>query len=103
MIRERINAIRLNDVVIVKNTVTVSGIQNAGSSLDMFDEYDASMGNEVIRVYTNGQNFCWYCNDTNKLSSGTYNRYYTVGDKVIYVTYKIVDAPDNKGVTTVVF
>ena len=102
-VRERINAIRLNDIVIVKNTDKVSGIQNSGSSLDEFEEYDASMGNEPVRVYTNGQNFCWYCSNTSNLSSGTYNRYYTVGDKVIYVTYKIVDAPDNRGVTTVVF
>ncbi|MBS7297677.1 MAG: hypothetical protein KIG65_01190 [Eubacteriales bacterium] len=102
-VREKINAIRLNDIVIIKNTETASGTQNTGTTLEAFEEYDSTIGDAAVSVYTNGQNFCWYCSDISGLNTGTYNRYYTVGDKVIYVTYKIVDAPDNKGVTTVVF
>ena len=102
-VRERINAIRLNDIVIVKNAETASGTQNTGISLNGFETYDSAMGNSAIRVYTNGQNFCWYVGEVSDLNTGTYNRNYTIGDKVIYVTYKIVEAPGNTGVTTVVF
>lgn len=102
-VREQINAIRLNDIVIVKNTETASGVQNTGTTLDYFEEYDASMGVVPIVVHSNGQNFCWYSPEVDALTPGVYNKNYTVGDKVIYVTFKIVEAPDNKGTTTVVF
>ena len=102
-VREQINAIRLNDIVIVKNTETSSGVQNSGITLAEYEGYDSAMGEEPVVIYTNGQNFCWYCNDIDSLNNGTYNRNYTIGDKVIYVTFKIVEAPDNDGITTVVF
>lgn len=102
-VREQINTIRLNDIVIVKNTETASGVQNTGTTLDFFEEYDASMGVVPIVVHSNGQNFCWYSPEVDALTPGVYNKNYTVGDKVIYVTFKIVEAPDNKGTTTVVF
>lgn len=102
-VREKINTIRLNDIVIVKNTDAISGIQNAGTTLTNYDTQDSSIGDVPIRIYTNGQNFCWYCSNAQKLNSGTYNKYYTIGDTVVYVTFKIVNAPDNSGATTVVF
>jgi len=102
-VRERINAIRLNDIVIVKNSETSSGVQNTGITLDEYEEYDATMGDIPVVVYTNGQNFCWYCSDIDSLAPGKYSKHYSIGDKVIYVTFKIVKAPDSDGVTTVVF
>ena len=102
-VREQINAIRLNDIVIVKNTETASGTQNTGTTLNAFEEYETSVGDAPIIIYSNGQNFCWYCSEVDALTPGVYNKNYTVGDRVIYVTYKIVEAPDNDGVTTVVF
>ena len=102
-VREQINTIRLNDIVIIKNTDYSSGVQNASTTLDDYSMYDSNMGNTSVRIYTNGQNFCWYCSYTNRLNVGTYNRYYTIGDKTVYVTFRVIEAPGNDGSVTVVF
>lgn len=102
-LRDQINAIRLNDIVILKKEQYQSGTQNAGTTLKSFSQYDYSMGNTGVYVYTNGQNFNWYCTEPEKLAEGTYNRTYNIGEKTVYVTFKIVQPPSNDGVTTVVF
>ena len=102
-VREQINTIRLNDIVIIKNTEMATGLQNTGTTLGNYQSYDSSMGSVPVTIYTNGQNFCWYSPEVDALRTGVYNKYYTIGDKVIYVTFKIVETPDNNGVTTVVF
>ena len=102
-LRDQINAIRLNDIVILKKEQYQSGTQNTGTMLKSFSQYDYSMGNTGVYVYTNGQNFNWYCTEPEKLAEGTYNRTYNIGNKTVYVTFKIVQPPSNDGVTTVVF
>lgn len=102
-LREQINAIRLNDIVILKKEGYASGTQNAGISLKSFSQYDYSMGNTGVYVYTNGQNFNWYCTEPERLAEGVYNQTYYIGGKTVYVTFKVIQPPSNDGVTTVVF
>ncbi|NLB81369.1 MAG: hypothetical protein GX800_07140, partial [Clostridiaceae bacterium] len=102
-LRQQVNSIRLNDIVILKKAGYASGSQNTGISLTYYSNYDYSFGSNYIRFYTNGQNFLWYCYYPETLSVGTYNKTYYIGDKTIYVTIKVIAAPTNNGVTTVVF
>ena len=101
--REQFNSIRLSDIVILKNGRQQSGTQNTGSTLDAFNTVLSDFGNANIRFYTNGQNFGWTASDTTNLNTGTYNKYFVIGDKTVYVTIKIVDVPSSNGTTTVVF
>ncbi|MBQ6907858.1 MAG: hypothetical protein IJQ28_05715, partial [Clostridia bacterium] len=101
--REQFNSIRLSDIVILKNGRQQSGTQNAGVTLDEFNTALSDFGNANIRFYTNGQNFGWTASDTTNLNTGTYNKYFVIGDKTVYVTIKIVDVPSSNGTTTVVF
>ena len=102
-LREQVNAIRLNDVVILKKSTYQSGFQNTGITLSTYSTYDYSLGSSYVRFYTNGQYFRWYCYSPNNLSTGTYEKTFTVGDKTIYVTIKVIQPPTNEGSTTVVF
>jgi len=102
-VREQFNAIRLNDVVIIKDGNSIRDNQNTGTDLESYNQYDTSFGNEGIRIYTNGQKLYWYCSDTSGLDSGTYEKYYMIGNKIIYIRFKIVDKPDNSGVVTIQF
>ena len=61
-LREQVNAIRLNDIVILAENKFQSGSQNTGVTLGTFSKYEYSMGSTYIRLYTNGQYFRWYCN-----------------------------------------
>ena len=102
-LREQVNAIRLNDIVIVANDEYQSGGQNTGVTLGTFSQYDRSMGNGGLKLYSNGQYFRWYSTNPQNLREGTYNKSYTIGDKTVYVTFKIINPPSNDGSTTVVF
>lgn len=102
-LREQINAVRLNDIVILRKEGYVSGTQNAGTMLEDFSQYDYAMGNTGVYVYSNGQNFNWYCTEPERLAEGVYNQTYYIGDKAVYVTFKVVQPPANDGITTVVF
>ncbi len=61
------------------------------------------MGNTGVYVYSNGQNFNWYCTEPEWLAEGVYNQTYYIGGKTVYVTFKVIQPPSNDGVTTVVF
>ncbi len=102
-LRDQVNAIRLNDIVIVAEPGYISGYQNTGSSLASFSQYDYDFGDDYIRVYSNGQNFRWYCYYPESLIPGTYRKTYMVGDRTIYVTFKIINPPINTSSVTVVF
>lgn len=102
-LREQVNAIRLNDIVIVANDEYQSGGQNTGVTLGTFSQYDRTMGNGGLKLYSNGQYFRWYSTNPQNLREGTYNKSYTIGDKTLYVTFKIINPPSNDGSTTVVF
>lgn len=102
-LREQVNSVRLNDIVILINDKYQSGRLNTGMSLSSFSRYDYSMGSSYIRVYTNGQNLCWYCSDPSRLSEGSYEQTYYINDKTIYVKFIVVKPPANEGSTTVVF
>ena len=102
-LREQVNAIRLNDIVIVANDEYQSGGQNTGVTLGTFSQYDRTMGNGGLKLYSNGQYFRWYSTNPKNLREGTYNKSYTIGDKTLYVTFKIINPPSNDGSTTVVF
>lgn len=102
-LKQQINAVRLNDIVILKKSGYASGTQNTGIPLTYFSLYDYGLGSTYIRFYTNGSNFLWYCYYPESLTPGTYNKSFTAGDKTIYVTVKVVEPPDSSGVTTVVF
>ena len=102
-LREQVNAIRLNDVVILKKNGYQSGYQNTGVTLSSYSTYDYSLGSSYVRFYTNGQYFRWYCYYPNDLTEGTYDKTFYVGDKTIYVTIKVIQPPANSGSTTVVF
>lgn len=102
-LREQVNAIRLNDIVILAENKYQSGSQNTGVTLGTFSKYEYSMGSTYIRLYTNGQYFRWYCNSPQKLTPGTYTKEFQVGDKTLYVTFKVIKPPTNDGSTTVVF
>ena len=102
-LREQVNAIRLNDIVILAENKFQSGSQNTGVTFGTFSKYEYSMGSTYIRLYTNGQYFRWYCNSPQKLTPGTYAKEFQVGDKTLYVTFKVIKPPTNDGSTTVVF
>ncbi|MBR0278205.1 MAG: hypothetical protein IJQ50_07090, partial [Clostridia bacterium] len=102
-LREQVNAIRLNDIVILKKTGYVSGEQNTGITLSSYSTYDYSLGSSYVRFYSNGQYFRWYCNYPENLTVGVYDKSFTVGDKKVYVTVKVIQPPTNSGSTTVVF
>lgn len=102
-LREQVNAIRLNDIVILAENKYQSGSQNTGMTLGTFSKYEYSMGSIYVRLYTNGQYFRWYCNSPQKLTPGTYAKEFQVGDKTLYVTFKVIKPPTNDGSTTVVF
>ena len=102
-LREQVNSIRLNDIVIVMREGYQSGEQNTGVALDQYSEYDDSLGTSTVRMYTNGQYFRWYCNYPEDLAPGIYSKAIPIGDKTVYITFKIVAPPTNEGSTTVVF
>lgn len=102
-LKEFVNVIRLDSIVIVAKQGSISGVQNAGVDIGTFDENDYSFGNTPIRIYTNGQNFCWYCTEPENLEVGTYNTCYPTDDKLVYVTIKVISPPTNDAYTTVVF
>lgn len=102
-LRQQVNSIRLNDIVILKKSGYVSGSQNAGVSLTSYSTYDYTFGSNYIRFYTNGQNFLWYCYYPETLAVGTYYKTFYIGDKTVYVTIKVIVPPTNNGTTTVVF
>ncbi len=102
-LKEFVNVIRLDSIVIVAKPGSISGVQNAGVDIGAFDENDYSFGNTPIRIYTNGQNFCWYCTEPENLEVGTYNNCYPTDDKLVYVTIKVIAPPTNDAYTTVVF
>ena len=102
-LKEFVNVIRLDSIVIVAKPGSISGVQNAGVDIGAFDENDYSFGNTPIRIYTNGQNFCWYCTEPENLEVGTYNTCYPTDDKLVYVTIKVIASPTNDAYTTVVF
>lgn len=102
-LREQVNAIRLNDIVILKKAGYVSGEQNTGVTLSSYSSYDYSLGSSYVRFYSNGQYFRWYCNYPENLTVGVYDKTFTVGDKKVYVTIKVIQPPTNSGSTTVVF
>ena len=102
-LREQVNSIRLNDIVVLTKEGYQSGEQNTGVTLSEYSSYDYSFGSSYIRLYTNGQYFRWYCYYPEDLTPGTYSKTLTIGDKTVYVTFKIVDPPTNEGSTTVVF
>ena len=97
------NTIRLNDIVVLTKEGYQSGEQNTGVTLSSYSNFDYSFGSTYIRLYTNGQYFRWYCYYPEDLTPGTYSKALTIGDKTVYVTFKIVDPPTNEGSTTVVF
>lgn len=103
LLREQVNSIRLNDIVVLAKEGYQSGEQNTGITLSSYSKYDYSFGSSYIRIYTNGQYFRWYCYYPEKLNPGTYSKTITIGDKTVCVTFKIVDPPTNEGSTTVVF
>ena len=102
-LREQVNSIRLNDIVIVMREGYQSGEQNTGVALEQYSEYDDSLGTSTVRMYTNGQYFRWYCNYPEDLVPGIYSKAIPIGDKTVYVTFKVIEPPKNNGVTTVVF
>ena len=102
-LKEQVNTIRLNDIVILKDEGYKNGEQNTGVTLEEYIYYDDSFGNSPIVLYSNGQYFRWYCNNTEDLETGTYPRVISIGDRTIYVTFKIIDPPGSDGTTMVVF
>lgn len=101
-LRETVNSVRLNDITILTDSGYASGTQNTGARLAGFSRGE-SLGGGRINVYTNGQNFNWYCSDTESLKPGTYTKVYTVGDKKVYVTIHVIAPPSAEGKVTVVF
>lgn len=103
-LRQQINAIRLNDIVIIRQSGYISGSLNTGTALAAYNNYDYSFGSTYIRFYSSGQYLYWYCNYPENLTAGTYNKAFAIGDKTVYVTVKIITPPTNNGSsTTVVF
>lgn len=104
ILRQQVNTVRLNDVVILKKSGYVSGTQNSGVAIGSYSLYDYGFGSgNYIRFYSNGQNFLWYCYYPETLATGTYNKTFYWGDKTIYITIKIIEPPNNNGVTSVTF
>lgn len=103
MLRDQVNSIRLNDIVILAKEGYQSGEQNTGITLNSYSEYDYTLGAASVYMYTNGQYFRWYCNNPEDLMPGIYSKEISVGDKTLYVTFKVIKPPTNEGSTTVVF
>ena len=103
ILRDQVNSIRLNDIVILAKEGYQSGSQNTGVTLGSYSTYDYSFGSTYVRMYTNGQYFRWYCYYPENLTPGTYTKSIAVGDKTVYVTIKVICPPSNEGSTTVVF
>lgn len=103
LLRDQVNSVRLNDIVILAKEGYQSGEQNTGVTLSSYSSYDYSFGSSYVRLYTNGQYFRWYCYYPEDLTPGTYSKTLAIGDKTIYVTFKVVQPPTNEGSTTVVF
>jgi len=103
ILRDQVNSVRLNDIVILAKEGYQSGEQNTGVTLEEYGEYDYSFGETYVKLYTNGQYFRWYCHYPEYLVPGTYSKAIPIGDKTIYVTFKIVEPPTSEGSTTVVF
>jgi len=103
ILRDQINNVRLNDIVILAKEGYQSGEQNTGVTLETYSAYNYTFGSSYIRLYTNGQYFRWYCDNPENLTPGTYSKAFSIGDKTIYVTFKIIQPPTNDGATTVVF
>ena len=103
ILRDQVNSIRLNDIVILAKEGYQSGSQNTGVTLGSYSTYDYSFGSTYVRLYTNGQYFRWYCYYPENLTPGTYTKSIAVGDKTVYVTIKVICPPSNEGSTTVVF
>jgi len=103
LLRDQVNSVRLNDIVILAKEGYQSGEQNTGVTLSSYSSYDYSFGSSYVRLYTNGQYFRWYCYNPEDLTPGTYSKTLAIGDKTIYVTFKVVQPPTNEGSTTVVF
>lgn len=102
-LRQQVNVIRLNDVVILKKSGYISGSQNTGTALSSYNSYDYSFGGTYIRFYSSGQYLYWYCYYPEQLSVGIYNKSFVIGDKTVYVTVKIIAVPTNSGSSAVVF
>ena len=103
ILRDQVNSIRLNDIVILAKEGYQSGSQNTGVTLGSYSTYDYSFGSTYVRLYTNGQYFRWYCYYPENLTPGTYTKSIAAGDKTVYVTIKVICPPSNEGSTTVVF
>jgi hypothetical protein len=103
ILRQQVNAIRLNDVLVLKKPGYISGSQNTGIALSSYNSYDYSFGSTYIRFYTSGQYLYWYCYYPENLTAGTYNKAFAIGDKTVYVTVRIIAPPTNNGSSTVVF
>lgn len=102
-LRNQVNCIRLNDVVIITKEGYQRGEQNTGVTLASYSNYDYAFGSAYIRMYTNGQYFRWYCNNPEDLAPGAYSKEIPIGDKTIYVTFRVIQPPTNEETTTVVF
>ena len=103
ILREQVNSIRLNDIVILAKEGYQDGEQNTGVTLSDFSEYEYSFGSAFVRLYTNGQYFRWYCQNPEELEAGVYEKSFKIGDKTLYVTFKVVSPPTSEGSTMVVF
>jgi len=103
ILREQVNSIRLNDIVILVKEGYQDGEQNTGVTLSDFSEYEYDFGSSFVRIYTNGQYFRWYCQTPEELEPGVYDKSFKIGDKTLYVTFKVVSPPTSEGSTTVVF
>ena len=102
-LREQVNTIRLDSIVIVAEDEYISGKQNTGITLSSFDKYDYTFGNSPVRVYSNGQYLCWYCDEPENLKEGTYNVSYVIGEITVCAVVKVITPPTNDSTTTVVF
>ena len=102
-LREQINAIRLNDIVIITDSDSAkSGQKNTGITLPSFFETVYDFG-ASIDFRSNGQYLNWYCTEPDALRPGTYPLSLAIGDRTIYITVIIVQPPDSSGTTSVIF
>lgn len=102
-LRQQVNAIHLNDVVILAKEGYASGSQNIGVSVPYYSNYDYDFGDTYIRFYTSGQMLYWYCYYPEDLYECSDIKTITTGDKKIYFNVKIVEPPSNNGTTNVTF
>lgn len=102
-LRQQVNAIHLNDVVILAKEGYASGSQNIGVSVPYTSNYDYNFGDTYIRFYTSGQMLYWYCYYPEDLYECSDIKTITTGEKKIYFNVKIVEPPSNNGTTNVTF